>query len=45
MRLIVGLTKKVGLPGFGSLAEAMSGFAAMTGEPDEPPEVPDAACR
>ena len=24
-------------PGFGTLAEAMSGFAAMTGEPDGPP--------
>ncbi len=27
-------------PGFGSLAEAMSGFAAMTGEPDGPPTLP-----
>jgi crotonobetainyl-CoA:carnitine CoA-transferase CaiB-like acyl-CoA transferase len=26
-----------GRPGFGSLAEAMSGFAAVTGEPDGPP--------
>lgn len=29
-----------GRPGFGSLAEAMSGFAAMTGEPDGPPTLP-----
>ncbi|WP_030185995.1 CaiB/BaiF CoA transferase family protein [Streptomyces violaceorubidus] len=27
-------------PGFGTLAEAMSGFAAMTGEPDAPPTLP-----
>jgi crotonobetainyl-CoA:carnitine CoA-transferase CaiB-like acyl-CoA transferase len=27
-------------PGFGTLAEAMSGFAAMTGEPDGPPILP-----
>lgn len=27
-------------PGFGTLAEAMSGFAAMTGEPGEPPTLP-----
>ncbi|MBB6416959.1 CaiB/BaiF CoA-transferase family protein [Streptomyces sp. AK010] len=27
-------------PGFGTLAEAMSGFAAMTGEPDSPPTLP-----
>ncbi|TDT36435.1 crotonobetainyl-CoA:carnitine CoA-transferase CaiB-like acyl-CoA transferase [Streptomyces sp. BK208] len=27
-------------PGFGTLAEAMSGFAAMTGEPDTPPTLP-----
>jgi crotonobetainyl-CoA:carnitine CoA-transferase CaiB-like acyl-CoA transferase len=27
-------------PGFGSLAEAMSGFAAITGEPDGPPTLP-----
>lgn len=27
-------------PGFGTLAEAMSGFAAMTGEPDGPPTLP-----
>jgi crotonobetainyl-CoA:carnitine CoA-transferase CaiB-like acyl-CoA transferase len=27
-------------PGFGSLAEAMSGFAALTGEPDAPPTLP-----
>ncbi|MEU8900338.1 CoA transferase [Nocardia sp. NPDC048505] len=27
-------------PGFGTLAEAMSGFAAMTGEPDGPPMLP-----
>ena len=29
-----------GRPGFGSLAEAMSGFAALTGEPDGPPTLP-----
>ncbi|SDZ25365.1 CaiB/BaiF CoA transferase family protein [Herbiconiux ginsengi] len=29
-----------GRPGFGSLAEAMSGFAALTGEPDRPPTLP-----
>ncbi|MFD9072731.1 CaiB/BaiF CoA transferase family protein [Streptomyces lasiicapitis] len=27
-------------PGFGTLAEAMSGFAAATGEPDGPPTLP-----
>lgn len=27
-------------PGFGSLAEAMSGFAAVTGQPDGPPTLP-----
>ncbi|MFG3129454.1 CaiB/BaiF CoA transferase family protein [Streptomyces tendae] len=27
-------------PGFGTLAEAMSGFAAMTGEPEAPPTLP-----
>jgi crotonobetainyl-CoA:carnitine CoA-transferase CaiB-like acyl-CoA transferase len=27
-------------PGFGTLVEAMSGFAAMTGEPDGPPMLP-----
>jgi crotonobetainyl-CoA:carnitine CoA-transferase CaiB-like acyl-CoA transferase len=27
-------------PGFGTLAEAMSGFAAMTGTPDGPPTLP-----
>ncbi|MFJ9816293.1 CaiB/BaiF CoA transferase family protein [Streptomyces sp. NPDC101151] len=27
-------------PGFGTLAEAMSGFAAVTGEPDAPPTLP-----
>jgi crotonobetainyl-CoA:carnitine CoA-transferase CaiB-like acyl-CoA transferase len=27
-------------PGFGTLAEAMSGFAAITGEPDGPPILP-----
>lgn len=27
-------------PGFGTLAEAMSGFAAMTGDPDGPPVLP-----
>ena len=27
-----------GRPGFGSIAEAMSGFAAITGEPDGPPD-------
>jgi crotonobetainyl-CoA:carnitine CoA-transferase CaiB-like acyl-CoA transferase len=27
-------------PGFGTLAEAMSGFAAMTGDPDAPPVLP-----
>ncbi|MFB8353695.1 CaiB/BaiF CoA transferase family protein [Streptomyces niveus] len=27
-------------PGFGTLAEAMSGLAAMTGEPDGPPTLP-----
>lgn len=29
-----------GRPGFGSLAEAMSGFAALTGAPDGPPTLP-----
>jgi crotonobetainyl-CoA:carnitine CoA-transferase CaiB-like acyl-CoA transferase len=29
-----------GRPGFGTLAEAMSGLAAMTGEPDGPPMLP-----
>jgi crotonobetainyl-CoA:carnitine CoA-transferase CaiB-like acyl-CoA transferase len=29
-----------GRPGFGTLAEAMSGFAAITGEPDGPPTLP-----
>lgn len=29
-----------GRPGFGTLAEAMSGFAAMTGDPDGPPTLP-----
>lgn len=29
-----------GRPGFGSLAEAMSGFAGLTGEPDGPPTLP-----
>ncbi|MEV4396778.1 CoA transferase [Nonomuraea sp. NPDC049607] len=32
-----------GQPGFGTLAEAMSGFAAMTGEPDGPPTLPPLA--
>jgi crotonobetainyl-CoA:carnitine CoA-transferase CaiB-like acyl-CoA transferase len=27
-------------PGFGTLAEAMSGFAALNGEPDDPPLLP-----
>ena len=27
-------------PGFGTLAESMSGFAAMTGQPDGPPTLP-----
>ena len=27
-------------PGFGTLAEAMSGFASLTGEPDGPPTLP-----
>ncbi|MER7368042.1 CaiB/BaiF CoA transferase family protein [Nonomuraea wenchangensis] len=30
-------------PGFGTLAEAMSGFAAMTGRPDGPPTLPPLA--
>ncbi|MQA97473.1 MAG: CoA transferase [Streptosporangiales bacterium] len=30
-------------PGFGTLAEAMSGFAAVTGEPDGPPILPPLA--
>lgn len=29
-----------GQPGFGTLAESMSGFAAITGEPDGPPTLP-----
>ena len=29
-----------GRPGFGTLAESMSGFAAVTGEPDGPPTLP-----
>lgn len=29
-----------GRPGFGTLAEAMSGFAAITGDPDGPPTLP-----
>lgn len=29
-----------GRPGFGTLAEAMSGFAAITGEPERPPTLP-----
>lgn len=29
-----------GRPGFGTLAESMSGFAAITGEPDGPPTLP-----
>lgn len=28
------------LPGFGTIAESMSGFAAITGEPDGPPTLP-----
>ncbi|ADD41323.1 CaiB/BaiF CoA transferase family protein [Stackebrandtia nassauensis] len=32
-----------GEPGFGTLAEAMSGFASMTGEPDGPPTLPPLA--
>ena len=32
-----------GEPGFGTLAEAMSGFAAVTGEPDGPPTLPPLA--
>jgi crotonobetainyl-CoA:carnitine CoA-transferase CaiB-like acyl-CoA transferase len=28
------------LPGFGTLAESMSGFAAVTGDPDGPPTLP-----
>jgi crotonobetainyl-CoA:carnitine CoA-transferase CaiB-like acyl-CoA transferase len=31
---------KSDLPGFGTLAEAMSGFAHVTGEPDGPPTLP-----
>jgi crotonobetainyl-CoA:carnitine CoA-transferase CaiB-like acyl-CoA transferase len=27
-------------PGFGTLAESMSGFAAITGQPDQPPTLP-----
>jgi crotonobetainyl-CoA:carnitine CoA-transferase CaiB-like acyl-CoA transferase len=34
-----------GRPGFGSLAEAMSGFAAVTGEPDGPPTLPAVRAR
>ncbi|MER7499301.1 CoA transferase [Nonomuraea pusilla] len=30
-------------PGFGTLAEAMSGFAALTGQPDGPPTLPPLA--
>jgi len=30
-------------PGFGTLAEAMSGFSYMTGEPDGPPQLPQFA--
>ena len=30
-------------PGFGTLAEAMSGFAAITGDPDGPPTLPPIA--
>lgn len=30
-------------PGFGTLAEAMSGFAAITGQPDGPPTLPSIA--
>ncbi|WP_026818985.1 CaiB/BaiF CoA transferase family protein [Arthrobacter castelli] len=30
-------------PGFGTLAEAMSGFAAVTGDPDGPPTLPPLA--
>lgn len=30
-------------PGFGTLAEAMSGFASMTGQPDGPPTLPPLA--
>ena len=30
-------------PGFGTLAEAMSGFAALNGEPDGPPLLPPLA--
>lgn len=32
-----------GRPGFGTLAEAMSGFAHVTGEPDGPPTLPPLA--
>ena len=32
-----------GEPGFGTLAEAMSGFASMTGQPDGPPTLPPLA--
>jgi formyl-CoA transferase len=31
------------LPGFGTLAEAMSGFAAVTGKSDDPPTLPSIA--
>lgn len=34
---------KSGQPGFGTLAEAMSGFALSTGEPDGPPVLPPLA--
>ncbi len=46
-RLVVGRVTAFGQtgpyarrPGFGSLAEAMSGFAALTGAPDGPPTLP-----
>ncbi|MEU8245666.1 CoA transferase [Nonomuraea sp. NPDC048916] len=49
-RLIVGRMTGFGQfgpmarrPGFGTLAEAMSGFAAMTGQPDGPPTLPPLA--
>ena len=29
-----------GEPAFGTIAEAMSGFAAITGQPDGPPTLP-----
>ncbi|WP_031468377.1 CaiB/BaiF CoA transferase family protein [Sciscionella sediminilitoris] len=34
---------RCGEPGFGTLAEAMSGFAATTGQPDGPPTLPPLA--